>query len=598
MVRIKTVVAWLILLAVPLGAARGEPPPSTVDATGLRQRLPGLLEELDSPRFDVRQRAAGEIESHMARPEMGRVLAEEFSRRLLDPRLSYEVRWRLERWVQRLPAAKVAPTGPARDAELDRLVGQLDDDDYGARVGAARRLEWLAEDPRSVSRVLVRLKSYLAAPGRSEEARQRLEPLREKVRGRWLATDPRLWTLPPVGDEQIRRWLDELAQPADGPGAEARWSRAQQELLDLLARDAEVPRVAGALRQQLEGLLDREAAARLDAVLEWTRPALVAEYWQERHHRGEQHLIVGEPSQAEGAVRPSHFDRVDDRVAHCVSGNTLSPGDYPSGVAFLHPIRDDAFFCIVNLPTPRQRMAYGYLVQRDEAERLREITQRTLARWKEEIRPIGDRELKLLAVVDAREASRYVAGVLAAPPPPRPNGAPDLLPRLDRPSAPIEPELLAEFLADQGTADAIPDLQKALAAAKMRRPSESMGQAMWAAALAIATRDPWPEVDAWLAGLLERSDPLGDDGGRLGPTAAGLLLVRHGQSANSYGLVATGPLRPIAVPGRRSILSAYRYAGADSVEKVRLWWNATRSKAAAKPGQHSPSTRECVWRES
>jgi len=61
-----------------------------------------------------------------------------------------------------------------------------------------------------------------------------------------------------------------------------------------------------------------------------------------------------------GGVRPTHFDRCDDRSAHYVSGNSLSPGDYPVGVAFSHPRQENAFFDLVNLPTPRRRMAYPY----------------------------------------------------------------------------------------------------------------------------------------------------------------------------------------------------------------------------------------------
>lgn len=576
--------AGLLVLFAPIRAGADDKPKALPDAAAVQTRLPQLLKELDSPRFDVRQRAAGEIESWLGRADLMRVLADEFSRRLLDPQLSYEVRWRLERWSRRLPPAGSHPAGEPGDEELQRLVRQLEDDNFAVRVGAARRIQWLADNPRIVGRVLARLKDYLASPGLSDEARQRLGPLHRAVRGEWLTSDPSRWNLPPVSSEQIRAWVDQLAQPADGPAARAQGSAAQQELLDLLVRDDYVPRVVAAVRQRMAPGLDHEATARLETLLEWTRPAMVAEYWQDRHHQGEQHLIVGEPSQAEGAVRPSHFDRIDDSVAHCVSGNTLSPGDYPSGIAFLHPIRDDAFFHLVNLPSPRRRMAYVYLVKRDEANRLAEITRRTLARWKEESRPIGTQELKLLAQLDRREGSQFVARYLSTPPADRPKGPLKELPRAgpsaDRDTGPVEPQLLAELLAEQGTVEAVPDLFKAIQMAVAEHQPEPVGRTLWRAGLAIAARDPWPKVDSWLAGLTGRKDSLDDEGGaQLGATAAGLLLVRHGQALAGYPLRSTGPLVPAEAPGRSPVLIGYRYSAPEGPEQVRRWWDGRSGKS-------------------
>ena len=42
-----------------------------------------------------------------------------------------------------------------------------------------------------------------------------------------------------------------------------------------------------------------------------TRPAMVAEYWQAGQCKGQQHLLIGVPSQSAEAPRPSHFDRID-----------------------------------------------------------------------------------------------------------------------------------------------------------------------------------------------------------------------------------------------------------------------------------------------
>ena len=112
---------------------------------------------------------------------------------------------------------------------------------------------------------------------------------------------------------------------------------ARQELLDVLSQDREVPRVKAAIEAHLRGKLDHEAAAGLKELLDLTRPALVAESWSGGKQMLEQHLVVGQPMHIPGAAHPSHFDRADDHVAHCVSGNSLTPGDYPVGVAFPAP---------------------------------------------------------------------------------------------------------------------------------------------------------------------------------------------------------------------------------------------------------------------
>src|SRR5581483_3855094 len=139
-----------------------------------------------------------------------------------------------------------------------------------------------------------------------------------------------------------------------------------------------LPQVKAALEKRLaDGQLANDAQTRLTAVLDWTRPAMTAEFWQSGRHLGIQHMIVGVPHFPQGARRASHFDSIDDQTAHCVSGNSLSPGDYPVGVFFPHPLTLEACFQLVNLPTPRKRMAYEYYVKRDESLRRAEISQRT-----------------------------------------------------------------------------------------------------------------------------------------------------------------------------------------------------------------------------
>jgi hypothetical protein len=552
------VLAW----AGPIAVRCAEP-----DAVQVRNRLPQLLADLDSSRFDVRERAAREIERWVDRASLGGLLSDEFSQRLVDPQLSYEVRWRLERWTQRLPPPKMRPTAIPTNAELDRLIEQLDDDSFAVRAGATRRIEWLAGDGRVAGLLLDRLKRRLANLTLSPEARQRLEPLARQVRGAWLTSDPTQWRLPPVTDAQLQAWVEELVRPADASGASA----AQQELLDLLARDEYVSRVSTIVRRRLAQVSDREVAARLEAVLDWTRPAMVAEYWQGGHHLGEQHLTVGEPSQAEGATRPSHFDRIDERTAHCVSGNTLTPGDYPSGIAFLHPLRDDAFFHLVNLPTPRRRMAYTYSVKVDERTRLANITRRTLERFEAEQRVLSPNELKVLDSLDLRQVSGFAGRYLAAATP------------QTAPKASACVEYLAEWLAEQGTVEGSATLVRAIERAETDRWPLPLRQALWRAALAIAARTPWPQVDAWLAGLARRTDRLDEEtDAQLGATACGLLLAHHREAPERFGLVATDAPVASAKAGQSSAVPGYRFATAESPAAILRWWKG-QSAAVKSP---------------
>ncbi|MCR4415109.1 MAG: hypothetical protein NUV77_22035, partial [Thermoguttaceae bacterium] len=64
---------------------------------------------------------------------------------------------------------------------------------------------------------------------------------------------------------------------------------------------------------------------------------------------------------------------------HCVSGQNLAPGDYPVGVAFPHPKQPGYFFHLVNLTTPRRKMANQYVVEMPAAKRLAELSRRTFA---------------------------------------------------------------------------------------------------------------------------------------------------------------------------------------------------------------------------
>ena len=99
--------------------------------------------------------------------------------------VSFEVRWQLSRWMRQLPAAPPPPAAAGRlsGEQLDALIRQLDDDRYAARVGAARRLDWLLGNPELACPLLLRLNRALSTEPLGIEARRRLESAFERTAG-------------------------------------------------------------------------------------------------------------------------------------------------------------------------------------------------------------------------------------------------------------------------------------------------------------------------------------------------------------------------------------------------------------------------------
>ena len=584
-----------------LAATLRAPPAAAAEASAagpeeVGRQVAALVRDLDSRQYEVRQEAARRLEDLVARPELGAILAAEFQRLSVQPDVSFEVRWHVTRWRARLPKVAAELPKAASADDLDRLLRQADDDSYAVRLGALERLQWLSGNSKLLGPILVRLNQRLADPALSAEAYQRLETVRQAIRGVWLVSDSADWNLPPVPQEQLLGWVDDLIhsgpktagrQPAEsqpvGPqpasaeperaGEGLRQRIARQEIMDLLARDEEVPRVKEVLQSRLAGPLDSEAAARIKDILDWTRPAMVAEYWQGRRHLSQQHLLVGVPSLAAGAVRPSHFDRIDDRVAHCVSGQSLSPGDYPVGVAFPHPLSPDAIFHLVNLPTPRRRMAYAYYVKTDSAARLAALSRRTLDRFLTEKHLLSDAEVNMLAQLDAGEVSRFAGryfqtvedGLVEE----EPNAPGPVRNRSGVRSSRLG--MIAAQLALDGTKEAVPGLLDAIQRKRFLPPT-SMGpyQLPWLAALSIARRDPWQGVDAWLSQTAGNREALvleRNDGPEVGATAAGLLLKRH----HSAGTVQDLEAAPESLVTALAI-DGFRYRSPEGPQQVEAWW--------------------------
>lgn len=543
------------------------------DAEALRAELAGLIEQLDADAYDVRRRAAMRLDELCTRPELGPALAVELRRLLLGVDLSFEVRRRLEQCARRLPEATPAleapPPGPG---DLDGVVEGLQSPSFAVRRAAESRLEWLLSEPRLAGPLLGRLKNALAQAGQQPDTWRALAAAWHRARRVWLLAGGPEDGLAVPSSAQINAWVSTLAGSLPDDQSSAAWLHvklAEMELLDALAQDRCVPVVRAALEVHLHHSSDPAAAARLAKFLELTQSALVAEFWQDRQHLGEQHLLVGVPSMAEGAVRPSHFDRIDERTAHCVSGQTLSPGDYPVGVAFPNPQIERAFFHLVNLPTPRRRMAYAFQVQADQTQRLRAISRRTLDRFLAERRLLDEPELVMLAQLDPEEVSRFASRYLLLV-------EDQPLPALDGPQRiggrPSRHGLLCGLLAVEGTRSASEGLLKAIERHAFLPPTSAAPYRLeYVAAMAIARRDPWPTADQWLASQIGQREPLIDGhaaGAELGATAAAILLERHGHAASAFGLqaIADPLLLEVGVPG-------YRFATEQDRQRVEQWWD-------------------------
>jgi len=573
---------WWTLIAL-LGAAlpaRGENPRSAPNRQAeQRAEIQHRIQELDSTCYETRCLAAAQVERWLGMPEMTAMLAEQFQQLFVLPELPFEVRWRIATWLRRLPMATSEPPQSLPDEELERLVRQLDDNSYSVRAGASERLKWLAASERVARPLILIVKRHLADQSLSEDTYRNLEAIRNIAWGIWVSNEGSDWNLPPVSQGQLDDWLHELEQPLPNRDMHAATRRriARQELMDVLSQDHEVPRVKAAIASHLRGKVDRQAATLLQELLDLTLPALVAECWTGGKQRPEQHLVVGRPMISPGAAHPSHFDRADDRVAHCVSGNALTPGDYPVGVAFSAPnwrSNEQGFFHLVNLPTPRRQIAYSYYVKTDQAIRLAKISRRTLDRFLSEKRLLNDSELGILGQLDAHEVSRFASGYFLL----MEDGSVEedftqesstSRSRLGSQSSRFG--AICAQLAVNGTRESAPGLLEAIRQKKFMSPTP-LGpyRLQWLAALSIAYRDPWPDVDAWLAENTENLETLIIDHAEapeIGATAAGLLLARHEQHPQAYGLRPTAEIQPVDLR-----LPGFRYGSPDDVQRVRQWW--------------------------
>lgn len=567
---------WLLSIAdgaetAPLDPAEVEP--------GVAQQVRSALAELDDERFVVRQRAEERLEQFVGDHRLALFLSGEFDRVLRRGAASVEVRWRLAALAHRLPQApQPAAVGKPPVGDIPALLGRLQADSCGERDAARASLQAALEHAELIGPIWLELKRLAADTGLTVAMRRELEPLLDQARKAWLLADAQAVVLPSVSEEQMNRLIDVATQIAPDEDSITRFRReqAERDLLDLVARDD----TRDALLKLIEA---RTAAAGEDAnavltlryIADFSRPAMAAEVWGNRLHLTVQYLLVGLPqlNMYDGMGKSTHFDRIDETTAHCVTGNSLLTGDYPVRVAIPHPEPGvDRMFYLTNLPTPRRRLAYEYLVKRDSALRLREITQRSVNDILGTQRILSENEVLLLAQLDPSVVSRFVGAYFQNVP--------------DRKLVTTTMELAGQgtvhggicvLLSRFGTRDAVPALEQLARSERLKPSYESPYQIAWIAALAIAQRDPWPGVDAWLAELIDNTTPLvitGDGRPELGASAAALLLDRHGASTRPFGLETIG--EPAT---ERLRFTGYRFASQQDRQDVKRWWASEKKRA-------------------
>jgi hypothetical protein len=595
------------------------------------------LHDLESDRFESRQEAIASFQDMTTRPEMAGPLRDACQKALVASDTSLELRRQLEQLQRFLPKTADLPPDATPPEQLDRLVAQLEDNSYGKRLSAKRRLEWLLGNPRTAHAISGRLKERIGASDLSLDAEQWLCPLYDRARAVWILSNEIQALLPPVSDAQASAWLDAMCLPeANDSATLASHRRARMEFRDALTRDQDVARFRALIEAKLASAgLSPQAADRLKELLELTKPGMVAEFWAGGRLGNVQRLLVGVPSKSPQAERASYFDRIDDATAHCVSGQNLKPGDYAVGIAVPHPRMPGAFFHLINLTTPRRKMAYpekGYPAMRPQ---LTAISRRTFDRILQSRRKVTPAEYVCFLQLDADELSRFSAKYFASIDDYRIGESPaenTVLPSpvMDPPVYVTQARVftthfgpLCELLAYRGTKEAVPGLLKAIDEKRFLAPEPPAtpnarqtakddprdagdspgniqagivmpgGRALslasqglvkrWEliAALALADRDPWASVDDWLAGILDRSELLvsgAADAPQIGATAAAILLSRHGQKPADFGLR----------PSRLAVLNesefvGYRFAADGNPNAVKQWWTKQRSKTPATP---------------
>ncbi len=586
---------WLATGTFSNLASAGEPP--AVDPA-ISQEVDRLIVDLDAAEFAVRDSAAERLQKLAGDASLCDFLSVRFHRALLADDTSFEVRAHLEAIVRSLPA----PTVRVQTSDLAAiapLLEQLKSDQHLERDSAVRRLTALLDYEELIAPVWSQMKGRISAPDVSASERRLLAPLVERAHQSWLRSSLTAAPLPRPSTEQVQAWIDELTKPSDLLALDLfERTPAEGELLDLIARDDTRAEVLDLLHKTLAEQSDAAVIDKLRYLIDFSKPAMAAEAWNSQANGTVQYLIIDVPqfNDALSPPRATHFDRIDDQTAHCVTGNSLTTGDYPVRVGIPHPEPGrDAMFYLTNLPTPRSRLAYEYSLRREDSVRLAEITDRTLEYYLKRGAPLSEVEVLLLAQLEPRAVSRFVGKYC--------EGVPDAPLRSTSNGLSGQPTVYAGICAIMnrvGTHEAVPALEKLARNGALGKPEyPSRVDVAWVAILAIATRDPWPQIDDWLVGLIDENVALTTDPDQppeLGASAAGLLLDRHGASVRPFGLATAGEAVTDAFQ-----FYGYRFTSDRDRQDVKRWWKKQQTIAAAAQdsnltGKQSPATRGFVPR--
>ncbi len=554
-------------------------------ASSARAGIGDLLAQLDSPRYSVRVAAKAKFEELLARPETALPVLAECRDALQRADLSFEVRRQLAHWLKQASetATEPAESEPTKDRpislslnDLQREVIALTSDSFARREAARVRLSEAWRNSKTCIAALEILSDQLDANISDPADLMELQSAFEAAAARWLLAQPETRLTHPVGPDRIERWISLISSSAESndPILQQRAMAAVAQLQVALADDRSTRLAIEALRRRLAGPLAPAARQPLAELAELAHPAMVAEYWADGRHQGEQHLLVGVASQAPGAARPSHFDRIDDQWAHCISGNTLTPGLYPSNVAVPHPMSEQAFFHLVNLPRPRDRLAYPHRAKQDDSARLKQISRRTFNRMLDPPRPLTEAETVMLAQLDSSEVARFAGEYFA-----KVGDGPfaDHLGPLRLGGRPSRFGLLCAVLAERPDRRAAPGLLEAIEQRRFAPPTSACPYRMeYLAALAIALRDPWEGVDQWLATQAAEAIDLVEDQRKdppaLAGTAAALLLQRRQAARDGMGLY------PVADPLLSALgIEGHRFARPDDRHRFAAWWKSQKS---------------------
>ena len=208
----------------------------------------------------------------------------------------------------------------------------------------------------------------------------------------------------------------------------------------------------------------------------------------------------------------------------------------------------------------------------DPAARLAKLSRRTLDRFLAEKKLLSDSELGMLGQLDAREVSRFASRYFLA----MEDGMVEE--DLDQETSTSRSHLgsqssrfgaICAQLALDGTREAAPGLLEAMRQKKFLSPTP-LGpyRLQWLAALSIARRDPWPDVDAWLAENIDNQETVDHRSRR------GRGNRRHG------GRPAAGPARQNA----RSVWTSGRGRSATCrTETARFSLRHAGRRAAGSP---------------